>query len=54
MLRGYETCARQHSLNKGKYHCVADLLSDWFGLTQTGKSVVNSPYTKQMNLNNKT
>ena len=50
MLRGYETGARQHSLNKGKY----DLLSDWFGLNQTGKSVVNSPYTKQMNLNNKT
>ena len=26
----------------GKYHCMADLLFDWFGLEQTSKTVSNS------------
>ena len=24
-------CAREHTLCKGKYHCTAELLLDWFG-----------------------
>ena len=30
-----------HLLCKGKYHCTADLLFDWFGFLQTSKCVVN-------------
>ena len=26
----------------GKYHCMADLLIDWFGFDQTSKTVVNA------------
>ena len=29
-------------MNKGKYHCIGDLLFDWLGMDQTRKSVVNS------------
>ena len=27
---------------KGKYHCTADLLFEWFGFNQTSKYVTNS------------
>ena len=29
-------------LRKGKYHCMVDLLFDWFGFDETSKSVVHS------------
>ena len=35
----------------GEYHCTADLLFDWFGFDQTGKSVANSTLEKQLNSN---
>ena len=31
-----------HLLCKGKYHCMVDLLFDWFGYKQTCKCVFNS------------
>ena len=37
-----------HLLCKGKYHCTADLLFDWFGFNQTCESVSNSSYAKQL------
>ena len=36
-------------LHKGKYHCKADLLFDWFGFYQTCKSLSNSTQDKQLN-----
>ena len=30
-----------HLLCKGKFHCTADLLFEWFGFARTSKSVVN-------------
>ena len=36
---------------RGKYHCMSDLMFDWFGLDQTSKTVVNSAEAKQLNLN---
>ena len=40
-----------HLLHKGKCHCMADLLFDWFGFDQTCKSLSNSTQAKQLNLN---
>ena len=37
--------------DRGKYHCTADFLFDFFGFDQTCKSVSNSTYTKQLNPN---
>ena len=34
-------------LCKGKNHCMADLLFDWFELNQTSKSVVNVTESKK-------
>ena len=38
-----------HLLRKGKYHCTADLLLDWFGFGQTSKSVDSLNPTKKLN-----
>ena len=38
-------------LCKGKYHCSADLLLDWFGFGLTSKSVESFNATKQLNPN---
>ena len=38
-------------LCKGKYHCTADLLLDWFGFEQTSKSVDSFNTTKQLSPN---
>jgi len=32
----------QRPSQRGKYHCMADLLFDWFGMNQTNKTVVHS------------
>ena len=42
-----------HFLRKGKYHCAAKLLFDWFRFNQTSKYVFNSTYEKQLNQNKK-
>ena len=31
-----------HLFHMGKFHCTADLIFDWFGFSQTSKSVGNS------------
>ena len=36
---------------KGKYHCKADLLFDWFAFDQTSKSVVHTTQAKQLKAN---
>ena len=33
--------AVENTHNWGKYHCVADLLFDWFGFDQTSKTVAH-------------
>ena len=38
-------------LCKGKYHCMTDLLFDWFGFDQTSQTVVHSMQAKQWNPN---
>ena len=38
-----------HLLCKGKYHCMTDLLFEWFGFNQTSKYVVNSTKSNQPN-----
>ena len=35
-----------HLLHEGKYHCMADLLFDWFGFGQTSKSFDSFSTTK--------
>ena len=29
---------------RGKYHCAADLMFDWFGFDQTSKTALNAKY----------
>ena len=36
---------------RGKFHCTADLLFDWFGFDQTSKAVANSTKARQLNPN---
>ena len=43
--------SREHQLCKGKYHCLADLLFDWFGFDLTCKSLSNWTKAKQLNPN---
>ena len=38
-------------LCKGKYHCMTDLLFDWFGFDRTCKCLSNSTQPNQMNPN---
>ena len=40
-----------HLLCKGKYHCMADLLFDWFVFDQTCKYLSKSTKAKQLNPN---
>ena len=40
--------------HRGKYHCTADLLFDWFGYGQTSKADANSTKAKQLITNKKT
>ena len=40
-----------HLLRKGKYHCMTDLLFDWFGFDRTCKCLSNSTQPNQMNPN---
>ena len=42
--------SRENS-QKGKYHCMPDLLFDWFGFDQTSKTVLKSTSGKQQNPN---
>ena len=42
---------RVNTHNRGKYHCTADLLFDWFRFDQTGKTVVHATQAKQPNPN---
>ena len=41
----------ENTHKRGKYHCTADLLFDWFGFNQTSKTVVHSTWAKQLNPN---
>ena len=45
----HPTFSRDDSLRKGKYHCTADRLLDWFGVNQASKSTVTSTKAKQLN-----
>ena len=38
-----------NTYHRGNYHCMADLLFDWFGFDQTSKTVVHSTFAKQLN-----
>ena len=39
----------ENTHHRGKYHCMADLLFDWFGFDQTSKYVANSKQAKRLN-----
>ena len=41
----------ENTHHRGKYHCMADLLFDWFGFDQTSQTVVHSMQAKQWNPN---
>ena len=42
---------RTLTVGGGKYHCMTDLLFDWFGIDQTSTTDTNSTWAKQMNSN---
>ena len=39
------------TIDRGKYHCTADLLFDWFGFDRPSKTVVHSAYINKLYLN---
>ena len=41
----------ENTHHRGKDHCMADLLFDWFGFNQTSKAYQNSTKAKQLNPN---
>ena len=41
-IRGGLIVCSKNTRHRGKYHCKADLLFDWFGFSQTSKSDANS------------
>ena len=41
----------ENTHHRGKYHCTADLLFDWFGFIQTSKADGESTEAKQLNPN---
>ena len=44
-----EVTVPENTDHKGKYHCTADLLFDWFGFDHASKTVVHSTQAKQLN-----
>ena len=38
----------ENSDHRGKYHCMADLLFDWFGFDRTSKYVANLTEAEQL------
>ena len=39
----------ENTHQRGKYHCTADFLIDWFGFDQTSKAFATSTKAKQLN-----
>ena len=41
----------ENTHHRVNYHCMADLLFEWFGFDQTSKTVVHAAKAKQLNPN---
>ena len=48
-LMGARIAESENAHNRGKYHCTAYLLFDWFGFDQRSKADANSTLAKELN-----